>query len=92
MRQETRQDDCLITMLAEVRTRRPPVFLADEWAAWVAEVGQIISALLTREQRWAATVLVGDEMAVPGMPLAVAYHVILEAVIRAGGGPHEQQR
>lgn len=85
MRQETRQDDCLITMLAEVRTRRPPCFLADEWAAWMAEVGQIISALPTREQRWAATVLVGHEVSVPGMPLGLAYHVILEAVIRAGG-------
>lgn len=76
--------DCLNELLDDVRKRQPPVYLADERMAWLAEVGQVISALPTRDQRWAATVLCADELAVPGMPLSVAYSVVLEAVLKAG--------
>jgi hypothetical protein len=67
--------DCVLTMLEELRTQRPAVYLADEFAAWEASVGQVISSLPGQAQRWAATVLVANDLcvAMPGLPLSVAF-------------------
>jgi len=78
--------DAVIDMLEELRVQRPPVYLADEWAQWEASIGKVIAALPRRDQRWAATVLVANDLvlAMPGLPLTLAYQRMTEAVLRAG--------
>ena len=77
--------DCLIVMLEQVRGQRPAVYLADEYANWLCAIGDCISALPTRDQRWAAGVLVANDLvlAMPGLSLAMAHLAILEAVMKA---------
>ena len=67
--------DVLQQMLAEARSRRPPIADADAWAGWLAELAQIIQALPCYSQRWAATVLVSNDLVLahPGLSLDVAY-------------------
>ena len=79
-------NDVLLQMVDELREQRPAVYLADEYAAWEHAIGQTIAALPTREQRWAATVLVGNDLAkaMPGLPLSVAYGRILGVVLQQG--------
>ena len=78
--------DALVTMLEELRQQQPPVYLADDFATWLRQIGLAISVLPSQQQRWAATVLCGDDLAtaMPGMPLSLAYHVVLEQVLLAG--------
>jgi hypothetical protein len=77
--------DCVVSMLDELRQQRPAVYLADEFATWEAAIGQLIASLPTRDQRWAATVLVANDLvlAMPGLSLAMAHLSILEAVMKA---------
>jgi len=77
--------DCLIVMLEQVRQQRPPVFMADEYANWLCAIGDCIAALPTQDQRWAAGVLVANDLvlAMPGLSLAMAHLSILEAVMKA---------
>lgn len=83
----TTSQDCLVILFDSVRAQRPPVYLSDEWQNWLAAIGDCISALPTQSQRWAVTVLVGNDIceAMPGTPISVAHLVILEAVARAAG-------
>ena len=78
--------DVLTEMLDELRTQQPKIYLTDAYATWLRQIGVAIAALPTQQQRWAATVLCGDDLAtaMPGMPLSLAYHTILEAVLKAG--------
>jgi hypothetical protein len=75
-------------MFDQVRAQRPAVYLGDEWQSWLCAIGDCIAALPTRDQRWAAGVLVANDicLAIPGTPLAVAHLAILEAVMKAGKG------
>lgn len=79
--------DCLLELFDQVRAQRPPVYDCDSWHNWLAAIGDCISALPSQRQRWAATVLVGNDIceSMPGTPLAVAHLTILEAVARAAG-------
>jgi hypothetical protein len=76
--------DVLIDMIDELRATRPPCYLADEWQAWLNAIGQAITALPTQAQRWAATILVANDLvqAMPGLPLSVAF-VRVQAAIYA---------
>ena len=75
--------DVLQQMLAEARARRPPIADADAWGQWLAELAQIIQALPRYEQRWAATVLVSNDLvcAHPGLSLKVAYWRLAQDVL-----------
>jgi hypothetical protein len=87
--------DCLIVMLEQVRHQRPPIYLSDEWQNWLCAIGDCISALPTRDQRWAAGVLVANDLvlAMPGLSLAMAHFTVLEAVMKASlGGVREDVR
>jgi hypothetical protein len=79
--------DCLIEMLDQVRGQRPAVYMCDEFNNWLCAIGDCISALPTRDQRWAASVLVANDLALamPGLPLSLAHTTILNAVILANG-------
>ena len=78
--------DVLTEMFEELRAQRPPIYDGDAWQSWLCAIGDCISALPTQKQRWAATVLCGDDLAtaMPVLPLSLAYHTILEAVLKAG--------
>ena len=78
--------DVLTEMFEELRTQQPKIYLADEYATWLRQIGMAIAALPTQQQRWAAGVLVGDDIVrqMPGTSLAMAYHVVLEQVLLAG--------
>jgi hypothetical protein len=83
----THTTDALMVLLDEVRTQRPPVYLADEWAAWLQAVAQCICALPTAPRQWAAAVLVAGDLinASPGLSMLMAYAAVQEAVQRAAG-------
>lgn len=74
--------DAIVQMLDELRGQRPPVFDADAFGNWEAAIGQAISALPLAEQRWAATVLVANDLctAMPGMPLSMAFFRVQTAI------------
>ena len=84
--ESTTSRDCAVEIFDDIRASRPPIYDGDAWQSWLCAIGDCISALPTQQQRWAATVLCGDDLAtaMPGMPLSLAYHTILEAVLKAG--------
>jgi hypothetical protein len=71
-------------MLEELRAQQPPIHDADAFGAWEASIGQVIASLPTRYQRWAATVLVSNDLvlAMPGLVLSMAFQRVAEAVLR----------
>jgi hypothetical protein len=77
--------DSLMVLLDDIRASRPPCYLADEWTRWLQACAQCLLALPTEERQWAASVLVaGDIMqASPGIPMALAYGIVQEAMQRA---------
>ena len=81
----TERADCLVEMFEQVRAQRPPIYDGDAWQSWLCAIGDCISALPTQQQRWAATVLVANDLvlAMPGLSLAMAHLAILEAVMKA---------
>lgn len=83
----TTSQDCLIVLFDNVRAQRPPVYDCDLWQSWLCAIGDCISALKSQRQRWAATVLIANDIAdsLPGTPLAIAHLTILEAVTKAAG-------
>lgn len=85
--------DALLVMLDELRRQRPAIYDADAWGQWEASIGQAIGALSTQAKRWAATVLVADDLcqAMPGLPLSLAYQRIQDAVMRQTGRGGAQQ-
>lgn len=66
--------DSLSVMLDDLRTHRPQIYQADEWAAWEAAMVQALAAL-PKDRQWAAVVLVANDLtaAMPGLPLQVTY-------------------
>ena len=78
-----RPTDVLQQMLAEARSRRPPIADADAWGNWLAELAQIIQALPSYPQRWAACVWLSNDLAIamPGLSLDLAYWRIAQAVL-----------
>ena len=82
--------DSLVLLFMEIRQQRPPVYLADEWQRWLAAMGQTIAAFPTPERRWAAIVLIADDLvrAMPGLALDLAYGTVDEAVRQASGEYH----
>ena len=80
--------DALCELFDQVRSQRPPIHDGNAWQSWLCAIGECISALPGgRDARWAATVLVSDDLcrAMPGTPLTMAYLMIQTAVFRAGG-------
>ena len=79
--------DALCELFDQVRAQRPPIYDADAWQSWLCAIGDCISALPTRDQRWASTILVANDLvlAMPGTPLSMAHLMIQTAVFRAGG-------
>lgn len=77
--------DAIVEMFDQVRSQRPALFLGDERETWIAAVADCISALPTRDQRWAAGVLVANDIAtvLPGTPIQLAHLLVLDAVLRA---------
>ena len=75
--------DVLQQMLAEARSRRPSIADVEAWGAWLAELAQIIQALPCYSQRWAATVLVSNDLVLahPGLSLDVAYWRLAQDVL-----------
>jgi hypothetical protein len=84
MDETTMSTDCLQLMVSELRQARPPVQDADAFGNWEAAMGQAIAALGTQEMRWAATVLVANDLvlAMPGLVLSVAFQRVAETVLR----------
>lgn len=82
----TKSQDCLLVMFDQVRAQRPEIYQGDEWQTWLCAIGDCISALPTQPQRWAATILVANDlvMAIPGTSLPIAHLAIQDAVFRAG--------
>jgi hypothetical protein len=76
--------DSLHLLFQETRQSRPPVWQADEWQNWLQAIGQVIAAFPSRERQWAVAALVANDLvvAMPGLSLPVAYHVVEEAVQR----------
>lgn len=75
--------DSLLELFESVRRDRPPIYLADEWAHWLDAIGKVLAAFPTEARRWAAAVLVANDLvrAMPGLSLPTAYRMIA-----AGGG------
>lgn len=67
--------DSLNEMIDDLRTHRPKIYQADEWARWEASIIQAIAALPTPERQWATIVLVANDLMreCPGLPLNVSY-------------------
>ena len=87
--------DVLTEMFEELRTQQPKIYLADEYATWLCAIGYCIAALPTQDQRWAAGVLIANDLcnAMPGLSLAMAHFTVLEAVMKASlGGVREDVR
>ena len=84
--ESTTSRDCAVEIFDDIRASRPPIYDGDAWQSWLCAIGDCISALPTQKQRWDATVLCGDDLAtaMPGLPLSLAYHVVLEQVLLAG--------
>jgi hypothetical protein len=66
--------DSVSEMLDDLRTHRPQIYQADEYATWEAAIVQALAAF-PKERQWAAVVLVANDLtvAMPGMPLPMAY-------------------
>ena len=77
--------DSLVLLFMETRQARPPVYLPDEWQSWLTAMAQVITAFPTPERRWAAIVLIADDLAraLPGTPLDLAFVVVQRAVNKA---------
>lgn len=86
MQTAAKKRDCSLIMFDDIRAMRPSIAGGEKWQNWLAAIGDCISALPTQPQRWAATVLVANDvvMAVPGTTLAIAHLAIQDAVFRAG--------
>ncbi|MGH8103784.1 MAG: hypothetical protein ACREJQ_04600 [bacterium] len=67
--------DSLQVMLLDVRKSRPALCDVAAMAAWLDALTQLVQALPKPHQRWAAVVLVADDLtsAMPGIPLSLAY-------------------
>jgi len=93
--ESTTSRDCAVEIFDDIRASRPPIYDGDAWQSWLCAIGDCISALPTQQQRWAATVLVANDLvlAMPGLSLAMAHLSILEAVMKASlGGVREDVR
>ena len=75
--------DSLHAMLLDVRKARPLVADAKAWDAWLQALTQLIQALPRPEQRWAAVVLVADDLAraIPGLPLSMTYGWLAQRIL-----------
>ena len=74
--------DILTDMLADLQATRPPIYDFERWQAWLAAVGQTVSAFPTVERRWACVVILANDLclAMPGLSLALAYNTLAHAV------------
>jgi|CXWL01.1.fsa_nt_gi hypothetical protein len=76
--------DSLYEMLSELRRTCPPIYLADEFAAWRAAVGQVIAAYPT-EERFLWTVTVAQDLERRhGVVLPAAFRWVQESVEAQG--------
>lgn len=75
-----------MVLFTETRQQRPAVYLADEWAAWLSAIGQVIAACPLAHRQWAWKIAVASDLyrAWDGRySIAVAYAEVEEAVRRA---------
>ena len=75
--------DSLQAMLSDVRKARPPLQNLEAFEAWLAALTQLIQALPRPEQRWAAVVLVTDDLtrALPGITLSIIYGWLAQRIL-----------
>lgn len=80
MSTQVRPVDALCEMLDEIRATRPFIHCGDEWSAWKQAIGQTLLAFPNVTQRWAAAVLVADDLcrSMPGLSLGDAYEYVKE--------------
>lgn len=74
--------DSLACLFQETRQQRPPIWDADAWQSWLAAMAQVLGAFHDPARRWAAMVLVADDLmrSMPGLAMGLAYGTIEEAV------------
>ena len=70
-------------MLLDVRQARPPLQNLEACEAWLDALTQIIQALPRPEQKWAAVVLVANDLAlaIPGIPLSMTYGWLAQRIL-----------
>ena len=75
--------DSLYAILLDVRKARPLVADAKALDAWLAALTQLIQALPTPHARWAAVVLVANDLAraMPGIPLSLTYGWLVQRIL-----------
>lgn len=76
----TGQTDVLQAMYEELRATLPPlpalISDADRRSAWLAHLAQVVGAMQSPEQQWAALVQISNDLVTtryPGLPMALAY-------------------
>ena len=67
--------DSLVELFDSIRHERPPIYCADEYAAWERSMGQVLLGFTNYEQQWACKVLIANDLSchIPGLPLSMAY-------------------
>ena len=75
--------DSLHAMLLDVRKARPPLQDVKACEVWLDALAQVIQALPRPEQRWAAVVLVANDLAlaIPGIPLSMTYGWLAQRIL-----------
>ena len=79
----TTSHDSLQAMLLNVRKARPPLQNLEACEAWLDALTQLIQALPTPHARWAAVVLVANDLALalPGLPLSMTYGWLAQRIL-----------